>query len=367
MRRGGAGQVSVNGGRGYCACPLVADARSESGASTSKRLACTTRLPSMFAIDMRNGASSRVPAIGANAISMSRPSDEIFDHGARAAMARDRLEGHRAYHDRPGIALLGLDLVHALERELEVEAAAPVEYRQRPLAGRLGQAVVAARGRNEQRGERIDDRRGDAARSAPRGRDRAVGAEAESSVTLPLSMTSFTSSVSSSVVVRAMNSVGCGRPSVMAPLVASEPSPLASTRSTPLARPLMDMVYLASPNSAVAAARPDRDARERNRVACLKLDLAAVRSLGSGGVQKREHRAGECQAQEWSEKTHGSTSSGANSRWIGLPAARVPIRCRSCSSQGVARECSALSLMAPSLKPAVISVNWRWANLGFLE
>ena len=122
-------------------------------------------------------------------------------------MAGDRLEGHRADHDRPGIAVLGLDLVHALEGELEIEAAAAVEDRQRALARRLGQAVVAARGRNEQRGERIDDAAAMRSVSATRSGS-GFGSEAESSVTLPPSMTSLTSSVSSSVVVRATN---CGR------------------------------------------------------------------------------------------------------------------------------------------------------------
>ena len=71
-------------------------------------------------------------------------------------MAGDRLEGHRADHDRPGIAALGLDRVHALEGELEIEAAASVEHGQRALAGRLVQAVAVEHG-NQQRGQRIDN------------------------------------------------------------------------------------------------------------------------------------------------------------------------------------------------------------------
>src|SRR5262249_53887338 len=55
----------------YRARPVVVDARG----AVSNRLACTTRLPSMLVTARRNGASTRVPGIGASASSMSRPSD----------------------------------------------------------------------------------------------------------------------------------------------------------------------------------------------------------------------------------------------------------------------------------------------------
>src|SRR5262249_9838256 len=61
----------------YRARPVVVDARG----AVSNRLACTTRLPSMLVTARRNGASTRVPGIGASASSMSRPSDRNLTSG----------------------------------------------------------------------------------------------------------------------------------------------------------------------------------------------------------------------------------------------------------------------------------------------
>lgn len=57
-------------------------------------------------------------------------------------MAGDRLELHRAHDDLAGIALVGLDAIEALERELEIVAPPAVKDRQRALAGGLRQAIA---------------------------------------------------------------------------------------------------------------------------------------------------------------------------------------------------------------------------------
>src|SRR5580700_224562 len=61
--------------------------------------------------------------------------DQIFDGGTLRDVPGDRHEVDRAHHHGTLVAFFRLDLVQALEDELQVVAHAAVEHRQRPLAG----------------------------------------------------------------------------------------------------------------------------------------------------------------------------------------------------------------------------------------
>jgi len=97
--------------------------------------ACMTTLPSMYVAVMRNGARMRVPAMGASAMSTSRPSVRKVKSGLDRRMPGDRLKSNRADRRRAGIAPARLHLLDTLERQVEVVAAAAVEDRQHAPAG----------------------------------------------------------------------------------------------------------------------------------------------------------------------------------------------------------------------------------------
>jgi len=72
-------------------------------------------------------------------------------------MAGDGLIAQGAYRHGTFISLIAGQLVHALERELEVVTIAAVEHRERAAARLLRQCAIRSRCRNKHGAERINN------------------------------------------------------------------------------------------------------------------------------------------------------------------------------------------------------------------
>ena len=200
--------------------------------------------PNGVGTEKRNGTSTRVPAIGASHISMSRCAIEILDRGPLGPMAGDRRVEHGADHDRALIALVGLHLIHALEHEVDVDALAAVEDRDPALAGVRREHLALAGDRDDGRAHRIDhalavrfgDRHAVGRRLERRlGHDVLHGAGAQASCALRRRACRRSCSTHSWTAA-------CWRPAIV-PREPPEPEPSEISLTSPVVRPLATAVY----------------------------------------------------------------------------------------------------------------------------